>query len=62
MKVLSGAWCAWIADNVLDGAAPKAIASVLVDSGVPRALARNAVAEIRRSPLLHALAAERART
>jgi len=62
VKALSGAWCAWVADNVLSGVAASEIVKALVASGVPRAMARAYVDEIRRSPVLHALAAERAKT
>ena len=59
--MLAPEWCAWIADNVVRGAAPPSLVRTLVSNDVPRALARRAVKEIASSPALHAVAAASAR-
>jgi hypothetical protein len=61
VKALSGAWCAWVAENVAEGVATTALVDVLVDHGVPRALARDTVRAIASSPAMHAVIALRDR-
>jgi hypothetical protein len=56
-EVLSAEWCIWVAENLASGVAASSLVRGLVANGVSRDLATRAVAEIRSSPALHAVAA-----
>jgi hypothetical protein len=55
--VLTSEWCAWIANNVVRGVAPRDLLKTLVSNDVPRSLATRAVDEIAQSPALHGVLA-----